>query len=108
MAREVARSEMWMYRFARPDKQRPVLVLTRPALLRVLSTATVAAVTSTIRGSPTEVPVGVDEGLKQASCVNLTNVFTVRQADLRRYVGTVSADKMAEVCRALAVASGCD
>jgi len=97
-----------MYRFAAPDRRRPVLVLSRPSLLEVLSSATVAAVTSTVRGMPTEVRVGVDEGLKHESCVNLVNLFTISQSELRQYVGSLTADKMKQVCRALAIASGCD
>jgi mRNA interferase MazF len=108
LARRIARGEIWMYRFASPDRRRPVLVLSRPALLAALHTATVAAITSTLHGSPTEVSVGVAEGLKDTSCVNLANVFTVRQADLRRYVGRLSAEQMLRVCDALMVAAGCD
>ncbi|HEY7213494.1 MAG TPA: type II toxin-antitoxin system PemK/MazF family toxin [Thermoanaerobaculia bacterium] len=102
------RGEIWLLALPRPDKRRPVLVLTRPALIRLLHTVTVAAVTSTLRGSPTEVELGPAEGLKQVSCVNLCNLFTVRQNDLTTFVGTVGPEKMTEVCRALAVASGCD
>jgi mRNA interferase MazF len=108
VARSVARSEIWQLRFAPPDKRRPVLVLSRPALLDALHTATVAAITSTLRGSPIEVEVGVDEGLKRTSCVNLANIFTVQQRELRRYVGVLSPAKMREVCAALAIATGCD
>lgn len=108
MAREVARGEIWLLERPTPDRRRPVLILSRPALLRVLHTATVAAITSTLRGSPTEVSLGTDEGLKQASCVNLTNLFTVPKAELHRFVGTVSDEKMRQVCRALIVACGCD
>jgi mRNA interferase MazF len=93
---------------ARPDKRRPVLVLSRPSLIDVLHTVTVAAVTSTLRGVPTEVLLGVDEGLKGPSCVSLCNVFTVRQTDLRTFVGSVSPSKMRTVCDALAIACGCD
>lgn len=108
MARRIARGEIWQLRFDAPDKRRPVLVLGRPSLLDVLHTATVAAITTTLRGSPTEVELDVEEGLKTKSCVNLTNVFTVRQADLHRFVGSVSAEKMRLVCLALATATGCD
>jgi mRNA interferase MazF len=96
-----------MYRFAAPDKRRPVLVLSRPALLEVLHTALVAAVTTTVRGAPTEVRLGPEEGLKHASCVNLTNIFTVRQSDLRQFVGTVDPSTMDDVCRAMMVAVAC-
>jgi mRNA-degrading endonuclease toxin of MazEF toxin-antitoxin module len=40
--------------------------------------------------------------------VNLCNVFTVAQTDLRRFVGTVGSDKMHAICRALAIATACD
>ena len=108
MAREVERGEIWLLRFAPPDRRRPVLVLSRSALLRSLHTATVAAITSSLHGSPTEVEVGVPEGLKGTSCVNLANVFTVRHSELRRWVGALGVDKMRDVCRALNVAAGCD
>jgi mRNA-degrading endonuclease toxin of MazEF toxin-antitoxin module len=65
------------------------------------------AITSTIRGAPSEVIVGVDEGLKQPSAVNLDHVQTVEQARLMRRLGQLNRTKMLEVCRALALASGC-
>jgi mRNA interferase MazF len=85
-----------------------VLVLSRSSLLKVLHTATVAAITSSVRGAPTEVVLGPDDGLKQASCVNLTNLFTVPKAELHHFVATLSTGKMHEVCRALNIACGCD
>jgi mRNA interferase MazF len=92
---------------SRPDKRRPVLVLSHPALIQLLHTATVVAITSTLRDSPTEVRLGVAEGLEHDSCANLCNLFTVSQRDLTAFVGTVDAGKMLEVCRALAIATGC-
>ncbi len=108
MARRLNRAEIWLLERARPDKRRPVLVISRPALIVALHTVTVAAITTTRRGSPTEVELGADEGLKGPCCVNLCNVFTVPQAELRQFVGTVGAEKIHAVCRALAIASGCD
>ena len=103
----VRRGEIWQYRFKSPDKRRPVLILTRQEVLPLLNTAMVAPVTSTIRGLPSEVPVGVDEGLKHPSAVNLDHVQTVEQRLLQEFVGSVSEAKMREVCRALALATGC-
>jgi mRNA interferase MazF len=108
MASRLNRGEIWLLALPRPDKRRPVLVLSRPSLIGVLHTVTVAAVTSTLRGSPTEVALGPDEGLKGSSCVNLCNLYTVRQADLRTFVGSLGPDKLRSVCRALAIACGCD
>jgi len=108
VARRLNRAEIWLLERPRPDKRRPVLVISRPSLIAALHTVTVAAITSTRRGSPTEVELGIDEGLKGACCVNLCNVFTVTQAELRQFVGTVGPEKMRAICRALSIASGCD
>ena len=56
---------------------------------------------------PSEVLLGVDEGLKALSAVNLDHVQAVEQQLLRRYVGAVSAEKMESVCEAHRVATGC-
>lgn len=107
MAREVSRGEIWRYRFA-PDKKRPVLVLTRQEVIGLLHTVMVAPITSTIRGAPSEVLVGIAEGLKHQSAVNLDHVQTVERTRLEGYVGHLGAEKMREVCSALATATGCD
>jgi mRNA interferase MazF len=108
VARRLSRGDIWLLDRPRPDRRRPVVILARPSLIRALHTVTVAAVTSTLRGAPTEVEVGVEEGLKTTSCVNLCNVFTVRQSELGRFVGTVGPAKMQAICRALAIACDCD
>jgi mRNA interferase MazF len=107
VAGEVKRGEIWLHRFDRPDKRRPVLVLTRQEVIGLLGTVMVAPITSVIRGAPSEVVVGADEGLKRDSAVNLDHVQTVDKARLRTFVGTVSREKMSLVCRALAIATGC-
>jgi mRNA interferase MazF len=68
----------------------------------------VAPITSSIRGLASEVPVGVAEGLKHDSAVNLDHVQCVEQAKLTGYVGQLGTDKMRQVCRALAIAAGCE
>lgn len=108
MAREVNRGEIWGYRFKFPDKRRPVLVLTRQEVIGLLRTVMVAPVTSTIRGAPSEVALGVEEGLKHVSAVNLDHVQTVEQGRLVGYIGSLGPRKMSDVCRALAIAAGCD
>jgi mRNA interferase MazF len=108
MAREVNRGEIWRYRFATPDKIRPVLVLTRQEVIGLLHTVMVAPITSTIRGAPSEVAVGTREGLRHESAVNLDHVQTVERAQLVGYLGHLAPEKMRQVCRALAVAAGCD
>ena len=56
---------------------------------------------------PSEVLVGIDEGLKGDCAVNLDHVQTVEKRRLHRFVGTLEGRKMGAVCRALAIAAGC-
>ena len=108
MAREVRRGEIWRYRFKSPDKLRPVVVLSRPEVIGLLHTVMVAPITSTVRGAPSEVLVGVAEGLKHESAVNLDHVQTVEKPRLVGYVGSLGSERMRAVCRALAIAVGCE
>ena len=107
MARAVTRGAIWLYRFKRPDKRRPVVVISRDDVIGLLHTVMVAPITSTIYGAPSEVIVGENEGLKHRSAVNLDHVQTVERARLVGYVGTLGPGKMREVCRGLAIATGC-
>ena len=65
----IKRAEIWQYSFPRPDKRRQVLILTRPEVIELLHTVMVAPITSTIHGAPSEVIIGIDEGLKQDSAM---------------------------------------
>jgi mRNA interferase MazF len=108
VAREVRRGEIWRYRFKSPDKLRPVLIVSRPDVIGLLNTVMVAPITSTIRDAPSEVMVGVEEGLKRPSAVNLDHVQTVEKAGLTGHIGSLSGGRMRAVCQALAIAVGCD
>jgi len=103
---EVARGEIWMFSFPKPDKKRPVLVLTRQDMIGRLHTVTVAPITSTIRGAPSEVVVGPESGLKQPSAVNLHHLATVPRAGLRSFVGVVSKEGMEQIRDSLLFALG--
>ena len=107
MAGTLSRGEIHLCRFAPPDKQRPVLVLTRDSAIGHLTTVTVAPITSTIRGVPSEVILDTDDGMKGHCAVNLHNAVTVAQARLGRRVGSLSAARMEEVCEALRFSLGC-
>jgi mRNA interferase MazF len=108
MARGIVRGEIWMYEFGRPDKRRPVVILSRPEAIAMLHTVMVAPITSTVRGLPSEVLVGTAEGLKHDSAVNLDHVQTVERSRLARHLGQLGPEKMRAVCQALAVATACD
>ena len=107
MAGRIERGEIRLYRFPPPDKSRPVLVLTRGSAIGYLSRVTIAPITSAIRGVPSEVVVGPDDGVKQPCAVNLHNLVTVAKDGIGRRVTRLSEERMREVCRAMAFALGC-
>jgi len=65
-----------------PAGRRPVCVLTRDSALAVLSAATCAPITRTIRGIRSEVEVGPAEGLPEPSVISCDNVITIPIASL--------------------------
>jgi mRNA interferase MazF len=108
MAGRLGRGEIRLFRFPPPDEERPVLVLTRGSALEYLSRVTVAPITSTLRGVPSEVLLGPEDGMKHACAVNLHNVVTVPQAAVGRRLAQLTPQRLREVCAALAFALGCD
>ncbi len=100
------RGEVYWHRFARPDKKRPVLVLTRSVLGPHLGTVTVAAITRTIRDVASQVRVGPEVGLPQSSAVNLHHVFTLEKASLGPFVTSLPTAIMMQVDTALVFALG--
>lgn len=108
MAGRIERGEVRLCRFPSPDKERPVLILTRASAISYLSRVTVAPVTSTIRGVPSEIALGTEDGMRQPCAANLHNVVTVSQQVLGRRLTQLNPHRMREVCAALAFALGCD
>jgi mRNA interferase MazF len=96
-----------MYAFKAPNKRKPVLILTRQPVIALLNWVMVAPITSRIRGLPSEVVIGVEQGMKTESAINLDNVQSVERSKLTQYVGALDRSTMSEVCRALAIAAGC-
>jgi mRNA interferase MazF len=108
VAERIDRGDIRLYKFAPPDKTRPVVVLTRESAIRYLSTVTVAPVTSTIRGVPSEVALDERDGMKSPCAVNLHNAVTVSQGRLGKRVARLSEERLREVCAALRFSLGCD
>ena len=100
------RGEVRWYKFSPPDKKRPVLLLTRDAILEYLGDVTVAPITSTIRDIPSEVRLDKDDGMLQDCAVNCDHIQTVSKSRLGALLTTLSAAKMREVSNAVAFALG--
>ena len=108
MAGRIARGDVRLYRFAAPDKQRPVVVLTRASAIAYLSSVTVAPITSSIRGVPSEVVLNEEDGMKAPCSVNLHHAVTVSQDRMGKRVAQLSTIRMNEICAALRFTLGCD
>jgi mRNA interferase MazF len=108
VAERIVRGDIRLYRFAPPDKKRPVLVLTRDSAIPYLATVTIAPVTPTVRGVPSEVGLDENDGMKGPCAVNLHNAVTVSQGRLGKRVARLNDERLSEVCAALRFSLGCD
>jgi mRNA interferase MazF len=100
----VRRGEIWL---AELDKRRPVVVLTRNPLGRMLHSVIVGPVTSTVRGLSTEVNLTAADGVRKPSVVNLDNLQLVPRSRLVRRVGRATPGTLRAICAAAAEAIGC-
>lgn len=99
-----ARGEIWWAESE--EMRRPVLVVTRDVAIPVLAAIVVAPVTRTVRGIPTEVQLGPDEGLPVLCAASFDNLRPVRKAWLTHRMGSLGP-RSHEVCDALAAMSDC-
>jgi len=102
----VARGEVWWAEH--PDAgRRPFLVLTRQAAIPVLNAVLAVPATRTVRRIPTEVLLNRDDGMPEECALTLDNLTVVPKELFSGRIARLSAERMAEVCRALSLASGC-
>ncbi len=102
------RGEVRWYTFKYPDKRRPVVILTRDAVINYMHNLTIAPVTTTIRHTPSEVTLTQEDGLPRLSVVNLDNIQTMPKAKIGGLITVLSPKKMKEVESALCFALGVD
>jgi mRNA interferase MazF len=100
------RGEVRWYVFSRPDKKRPVLILTRDSALEFLGEVTVAPITSTIRDIPSEVVLTKTDGMPMDCAVNLDHLQTVSKGKIGPLLTALSASKMEQVRPSLLFALG--
>jgi mRNA interferase MazF len=102
----VNRGEIWWAEH--PDAgRRPYLVLTRQAVIPVLSRVLAVPVTRTIRGIPTEVVLDEDDGMPERCALSFDNVVTMPKSLLTSRQCRLAVDRLEQVCRALEAATGC-
>lgn len=67
----------------------------------------VVLATTNIRALPTEVALGMEDGMPRACALNADHVASLPKGYLGDLVTTLDPQRLAEVCRALAQATGC-
>lgn len=100
------RGEIRWYHFKKPDKKRPVLLLTRESAMEFLAEVTVAPITSVIRDIPSEVFLNKQDGMQKDCAVNLDHIQTVSKGRIGSLISTLSSARMQEVRSALLFALG--
>ena len=87
--------------------RRPALVLTRDEAIDRLNEVFVVLATTNIRGLPTEVELGMADGMPRACVLKADHVASLPKGYLGDLIATLSSERLAEVCRALDRATGC-
>jgi mRNA interferase MazF len=78
------------------------MAMARKEVIAVLATVTCAPIIRTVRGIRSEVEVGAEQGLPEASVISCDGLITVRQSALDpEPVGRLDQVKWAELDRAL-------
>lgn len=88
-----------------PKRHRVFLVVSRQVLIDSrFSTVICAPVYSSSAGLSTQVPVGVDEGLKHDSSIHCDELVSLPKSMLTDFVGSLDSERMQRVDLALAIA----
>jgi mRNA interferase MazF len=89
------------------DKRRPVLVITRSDAIPVLARLVVAPVTRTVRGIPTEIRFGPEDGLSTDCAASFDNLQPINRHLLTERVARLDSNRRREMCDALAALADC-
>ena len=88
-----------------PRRSRVFVIVSRTTLVNSnFSTLTCAPVYSARHGLSTQVPIGVDEGLKHGSAIHCDELVSLPKAVLTDYVGVLPDARLRDLNRALAIA----
>ena len=90
-----------------PKRSRVFVVVSRNRLIvSNFPTVICAPIYSVYQDLATQVPVGVDEGLKHESSVHCDELMSLPKSALTNYVGSLSRQKLVELSQALQFAVG--
>lgn len=95
------KGEIWWARLKPPAGRRPVVLLSRDEAYAVRTAVTVAPVTTTARGIPVEVPLGLENGLPKPCVVNCDSILTIPKACLESKISMLSRQNIELLHRAI-------
>ena len=98
------RGDVRWYKFEKPDKNRPVVILSRDSIIPHLGEVTVAPVTSTVRDIPSEVLLDREDGMPRECAINCDHLQTVAKGRIGSLITTLSPARMREVRSAIVFA----
>ena len=87
--------------------RRPFLVMTRSAAIPVLHSVLAAPITRTIRGIPSELPLGPEDGMPVECVASFDNLRVVPKIYLVDKICELRTPRLAEACAALEAAVDC-
>ncbi len=100
------RGDVRWYEFQSPDKNRPVLILTRNSVIPYMGEVTIAPITKTIRNIPSEVLLSPEDGMPKECAINCDHLQTVSKTKLGARITTLTHHQMQKVQEALTFALG--
>jgi len=104
----VRRGEIWWAKLELPADRRPVVLLSRNEAYNIRSLVIVAPVTTRIRHIPSEVQLGIDDGMPQDCVANLDTITTIPKDCLQSRLTIPSIKKLREIEAAIRFALGMD
>lgn len=81
--------------------------MTRAGAIPVLNSVLAAPVTRTVRGIPTEVRLGLDDGMAQECAATMDNLRVISKSALTKRICVLGVIRMSQACTALRVAVDC-
>ncbi|MGI8726275.1 MAG: type II toxin-antitoxin system PemK/MazF family toxin [Solirubrobacterales bacterium] len=102
----MVRGDIWWYESPRVPV-RPYVILTRSPAIPMLTQILAVPTTRTVRGIPTEVALGPDDGMPEVCVVSLDNMTSIRGEFCLSKIATLDDVKMRQICEALTTATDC-
>jgi mRNA interferase MazF len=99
-----------LYRIEKPTARDPkghrvVVVVSRQEFIKTRYASVICApIYTNFNGLPTEVNIGINEGLKHDSAIRCDELISIQKSKLTNFIGSLSAQKIKELNQALKTA----